>query len=104
MQGKIKEKGISRVSVYFNEQELQAIALEAEKAGFRRVGIPIKKQLPHGFSGQWVANTDGIGVFLKKKCFTYWVEHHAERLQELAELTQQEKELAERKKRLGGAL
>lgn len=100
MQGKIKEKGIFRVSVYFNENDLLSLAKEAEKLGFRRVGIPIKKQLPHGFSGQWVANTDGISRLLKF-CHNYYKDHYADRLREQAELEQREKEIQELKKQKG---
>jgi hypothetical protein len=47
------------------------------------------------------ANTDGISKYLKH-CQKYYVAHESQRLQELAELSMKEKELAERKKRLGG--
>jgi hypothetical protein len=92
-----------RVRVYFNQDSFKAIALEAEKAGFRRGGLQIFNQREHGFAGQVDANTDGISKYLKH-CQAYYVAHEAQRLQELAEIAMKERDIAERKKRLGGAL
>ena len=100
MQGKIKEKGIFRISVYFNEQKVQELVKDAEKMGFRRLGIPFKRQKPNGFANEWLANTDGIGRFLKH-CWQYYKENEAERAALGAKLLFQEKELQEQKKKLG---
>lgn len=100
MQGKIKKKGICRVAVYFSKAELASVAADAEKANFRRVGIPISKQKEHGFGDEWLANTDGISRFLKYT-LRYWREHETERLQEAAKLAEEERALAERKRKLG---
>ena len=100
MQGKIKKKGIYRVSVYFNEQELTSLAAEAEKAKFRRVGIPIRKQKEHGFGDEWQANTDGISRFLKYT-LAYWRDHEKERLEQAAALAERERALQAEKKKLG---
>lgn len=93
MNGKIKNKGIFRVSVYFNEVDLTAIAKDAEKAQFRRMGIPIKRQKPHGMADEWLANTDGIGQFLKM-CYDYWSKNEPARLEAIAENERKMQELA----------
>ena len=93
MNGKTKEKGLFRVAIYFNEADLSAIAKDAEKAGKRTVGIPIKRQKPHGMADEWLANTDGIGRFLKT-CYDYWKTEEPRRLEALAEAKKQ-KEAAE---------
>jgi hypothetical protein len=104
MNGKIKQKGLFRVSAYFNETEIQTLATEAEKLGYRRVGIPLKKQKPNGFSGEWVANTDGIAPMLKFFA-EYYRRTEAQRLQQAADIARQEQALAEQKHKLGlGAL
>ncbi len=95
MVGKIKQKGLFPVRVYLTEGEITPMVKEAEKAGFRRVGIPIKRQKPHGLASEWLANADGVGPFLKA-CFTYYCAHEAERLKEAAEIAAQKRELAER--------
>ncbi len=99
MNGKLKGKGLYRVSVYFNEADLTRIVKDAEKAGFRRVGIPIKIQKPHGMADEWLANTDGIGRLLKT-CYEYWKEEEPRRLEALAETERQLKELEAKKKAL----
>jgi len=100
MNGKIKQKGLFRVSLYFNEPELTSMALEAERLHFRTVGIPIKKQKPNGFANEWLANTDGVGKLLKY-CYAYWKDAEPKRLEELAEISRQKKELEAKEKRLG---
>lgn len=100
MVGKIKGKGLFRVSVYFSERDLALLVKETEKAGFRRVGIPIKIQKPHGLPNEWLANTDGVSRFLKH-CVEYWRMHETERLEEAAKIAEQERLLAERKVKLG---
>ena len=101
MNGKTKDKGLFRVAIYFNEADLTSIAKDAEKAGKRKVGIPIKKQKPHGMADEWLANTDGIGRFLKY-CYKYWKDEEPKRLETLAQIERQEQELAARKKALQG--
>jgi hypothetical protein len=100
MAGKMKDKGLFRVSVYFSESDLASLVKETEKAGFRRVGIPIKIQKPHGLPDEWLANTDGVSRFLKH-CVEYWRRHETERLEEATRIAEQERQLAERKVKLG---
>ena len=89
-----------RVRVYFNERTLQAIAQDAEKAGKRRVGLPLFIMKEHGFAGERLANTDGISKFLKH-CWKYWKENEASRLADMAELAQRKKVLEDEMKRKG---
>lgn len=63
------------------------------------MGIPTKKQKPHGLANEWVANTDGIGKLLKN-CYDYWKKNEPERLRELAELQEEQRKLEERKNML----
>lgn len=84
MNGINKNKGLVRVSVYLNEQELVTAAKDSERAGFRRVGIPLKKQKPHGLADEWLANTDGISRLFKMS-WEYWRKAEPERLRALAE-------------------
>ncbi|MBU0592043.1 hypothetical protein KKF81_00230 [Candidatus Micrarchaeota archaeon] len=102
MNGKNKEKGLFRIAVYFNETDLLAIAKDAEELGFRRVGIPIKTQKPHGFANEWLANTDGISKMLK---FAYkeYKKNKPKRLEEQAEALRKLKE-AEEMARVVGAI
>lgn len=101
MVGKLKEKGLVRVSVYLNEQELTAMAQEAEKRGLRRVGLPLRKQKEHGFSHEWEANTDGLSVLLKW-CYDYYRREEPKRLKRLAEISQEIARLEAEKKELSG--
>lgn len=89
-----------RAKVYFNEKSFALVAGDAEKAGKRRGGLQLFTQKEHGFAHERVANTDGVSKFLK---FTwqYWREHESDRLLQAAELARQEKELFEKKKKLG---
>lgn len=100
MTGKAKQKGISIIKVYVNDQLLTSMAFEAEKMRFRRGGLPTKIEKPHGFVNDWVANTDGISKYLKY-CHKYYLEHESDRLAKLAEISRKEKELAEEKKKHG---
>ena len=99
MNGKKKDKGLFRVAIYFNEADLTSIAKDAEKAGKRKVGIPIKKQKPHGKADEWLANTYGIGRFLKS-CYEYWKKAEPQRLKELADTKRQMQELEAKQKAL----
>ena len=99
MNGKNKTKGLFRVSVYFNEADITSLAKDAEKAGFRRVGIPVKIQKPHGLADEWLANTDGMGKMLKN-CWDYWRKMEPERLRALAEVQEEQKRLEARKAEL----
>lgn len=99
MNGKNKGKGLFRVSIYFNENDLALVVKDAEKAGFRRVVVPVKIQKPHGLPDEWLANTDGVGRFLKN-CYDYWKKTAPERLKELAETERQLKELSAKKEAL----
>ena len=103
MNGKNKDKGLFRVSVYFNEKDLATIIKESEKSGFRRVGIPVKIQKPHGMANEWLANTDGASKMLKK-AFAYYVEHEADRIKALAEAMAQAKATQDKVKALGGTV
>lgn len=99
MNGKMKKIGIVRVSVYFGMAELTAIAQDAEKAGLRRVGIPVRIQKPNGFADEWLANTDGIGRFLKQT-YEYYKRHEADRLFEASKLAEARAQLEEKEKEL----
>jgi len=88
------------VKCYFNPTNFQAVAADAERAGKRRGGLLLFTQKPHGFANETQANTDGISRFLKHT-WQYWREHETERLQEAAKLAEEERGLAERKKKLG---
>ena len=83
------------------EPELFAeVAQAAEKAGIRTKGLLLYTVREHGFAGQKNANTDDLSKFFKY-CYNYWKEHEAQRMEEAAKLLQAEKELQERKRRLG---
>jgi hypothetical protein len=88
------------VKVYFNPKSFQSVASDAEKVGKRRGGLQLFTQKSHGFANQLVSNTDGISKFLKHT-WLYWQVHEKERLEEAVKLAQEERELAERKKKLG---
>ena len=88
------------VPVYFNPTTFSEIAKDAVKAGKRGVMIQDKKQVEHGFPGEYTWTIKGIGKFLKS-CWLYWKRNEAERLVEQAKLLREEKELAERKKKAG---
>lgn len=90
----------NRVKVYLKDPELQAMADDAARAGFRREGLPIFVQKKHGFANEKVLNSDGISKFLKF-CYQYWKRNEAERIEKYAELRRKEKELEEEKRRLG---
>lgn len=96
MTSKLKEKNIVRVGVYLGDEELTSIIKDAEKAGFRRMGLPARIKKEHGLQEEWVANLDGISVFLKE-CWAYWRKNEPERLRQLAEVQEQERLLAARK-------
>ncbi len=89
-----------RVKVYLNPALFAEVALQAEKTGFRRKGLPLFTQKPHGFVDEKVANTDGMAKFFKH-CYKFWKESEARRLEEAAKIAQMEKELADRKAKLG---
>ena len=89
------------VKMYLNPELFTEVAEQAEKAGTRRKGLLLYTHKEHGFSHEKLANTDGIAKFFKHT-YRYWVEHEAQRLQELAEIAARENELAMRKKKLGG--
>lgn len=81
-----------RVAVYLNKDELTAMAKEAEQLGFRRVGLPIETQKPHGFSNEKNANTDGVSRLLKY-CHDYWQNNMPKRLERKAALLKEIEEL-----------
>lgn len=88
------------IKVWLNEQTFPVYAEMAEKTGFRRGGLQLYTQKPHGFQNETVANTDGISKYLKF-CHKYYVESEARRLAEAAEIARIEKEIQEKKKLLG---
>ena len=92
MVGKLKQKGLVRVAVYLNKEELTSMAQAAEKRHLRRVGLPTETLKPHGFEGEKVANTDGISLLLKF-CFDYWQKEEPKRLKRKAELLKELEEL-----------
>lgn len=105
LNGKIKKKGIFRVSVYLNEADLTSMADQAHRLKFRRGGIPLKTQKPHGFADEWVANTDGVGLYLKF-CHDYYVQYEGERLNKLADIVRRKQQLEkeeEEQKRVTGS-
>jgi hypothetical protein len=92
MQGKLKEKGLVRVAVYLNKDELSSMAIEAEKLKLRRVGLPTQIQAPHGFANEFHANTDGVSRLLKY-CHAYWQRDLPKRLERKAALLKEVEEL-----------
>jgi len=88
------------VKIYLKPELFAEVAVQAEKALVRRKGLLLYTQKEHGFANEKLANTDGIAKFLKHT-YRYWVEHEAQRLQELAEIAVTESEIAARKKKLG---
>lgn len=79
-----------RVKVYFNPARFKDLADDATAAGFRRGGLRLFVQKPHGFSNEVNANTDGMSRFLKE-CWKFWKEHREEyaRLKKKEELARQ---------------
>ncbi len=98
--GKLADKGLVRVSIYFNEAELAEVGKEAEQAGLRRVGLPVFKQKEHGFEHEKQANTDGIGLYLKF-CRDYYKKTTVWRLAEAQDIAIEEQKLLERKRKNG---
>jgi len=92
LQGKLKEKGLARVSVYLNKDELSSMAQMAERLGYRRVGLPLEVKAEHGFSNEMVSNTDGISRVLKF-CFEYYAADYPKRLAKKAALQKEIDEL-----------
>jgi 2-iminoacetate synthase ThiH len=88
------------VPVYFNPDALTEIAKDAAEMKFRPVLLQSSKQKEHGFADEIVYQRKGIGRMLKY-CWNYWKQHEAERLTEKAKLAQDERELLEKKKKLG---
>jgi len=88
MVGKLKQKGLVRVAVYLNKEELTSMARVAEKLGLRRVGLPTETLKSHGFEGETEANTDGVSKVLKF-CFEYWMKEEPKRLKRKAEIKQE---------------
>lgn len=88
------------VKCYFNEQSFASVVADAEKAGKRRRGLQLFTQKEHSIGDVRVSNTDGISRFLKY-CWQYWKEHESDRLREIAEVKETERQIQERKKRLG---
>ena len=88
------------VKIYLKPALFAEMAQQAEKADKRRKGLLLFTQKEHGFCHEKLANTDGIARFLKHT-YRYWVEHETQRLQELAELEVEERNIQERKKKLG---
>lgn len=97
---KKKRKKQLRVKVYLTDKLFAEIIEQAEKAGFRRKGLLAYTQKKHGFADEKVANTDGIAKFMKY-CYSYWKDSEYKRHEEALRIAQQEKELAEKKARLG---
>lgn len=89
-----------KVKIYLNPGLYLEVIEEAEKAGIRRKGLPPYTQKPHGFANEKRANTDKIAKYLKF-CHRYRKEHEAVLLEEAANLARQEKEIADKKKKLG---
>lgn len=89
-----------KVRLYLKPELFSEMCKEAEKAGCRRKGLQLTTQKEHGFSHERLANTDGLGKFLKY-CYNYYMEHEAQRLEEAAQIKRQEMELEERKKKIG---
>jgi hypothetical protein len=90
------------VQVYLNEKRFAEEAKRAEKAGKRRGGSILYRQLEHGFSNQKVANTKGLAKYYKM-CSDYWQEHEAERLQEEAMLKAEKQRIEEELKKRGAS-
>lgn len=88
------------VSVWFNPKTFAEVSVDAKKAGKRPVPIHDQVVKEHGFHGEKVWQQKGIGPFLKS-CWKYWVKHESERMLEAAELLRQERDIKERKEKLG---
>lgn len=59
------KKELVCVKVYFNRKAWPAVTNLAVESKCRRVGLKLFTQKKNGFSGQEVANTDGVARFLK---------------------------------------
>lgn len=88
------------IKVYFNPKNYPLVIDDAERSGKRHRGLQLYTQKEHGFADEKVANTDGVGRFLKF-CWQYWREHESDRLRMAAEIAEREKQLLAEKKRLG---
>lgn len=100
MQGKTKQKGLFLVKVWLGEEDFKAMAQLAEKLGFRKVGLPLKTQKPHGFADEWRANTNGISQTYKA-LKEYHDKTEAWRLSEAARIAQARQELEQEAARKG---
>ena len=95
------------VKVYLNQELFLEIIKQAEKTGKRRMGLIPYTQKDHGFAHEKLANTDGIGRYLKHT-HRYFVENEAERLRKAVEIEtrkaailKESAKLEDEKKRLG---
>lgn len=80
------------VKVYMSQEDFQAYAKLAERAGKRRVGLLLYTQKPKGFANEKLANTDGIARFLKM-AGEFWGEHQDELEAEAKKLREDQERL-----------
>lgn len=95
------------VQVYLNQVKFRRYVQMAEKIGTRRTGLLFKPKKQRSmvtegdhFEPELTANKKGLSKAFQKAA-DYYLEHEAERLAEQARLAQEEKELLEKKKKLG---
>jgi len=88
------------IKTYWKPEEFAEVAKFAERAGKRRGGLLLYIKKPHGFADEMLAHTTGCAKFLKYAAYA-WADREADRLEQAAEIKQQEKEIAEKKAKLG---
>jgi hypothetical protein len=91
------------ISLYPSETDFRRWNDAAVKMGLRRPPVFFRtkiKKTKTGFIEIKVANTKNMAKFARNT-IEYYIQHEAERLLEKAKLAQEEKELLERKKKLG---
>lgn len=89
------------VQVYFPKDMFPVLVKEAEDLGFRRRGISLYKQKPHGFAGETIEDKKGVAKLLKFYR-GYYLKTEPERLRKLAEIGEEEKRLAREKQQIAG--
>ena len=101
-QGDYKKEGKKKIciKVYLNDHNFPRYAKLAERTGKRRGGLQLFVQKKNGFAGEMLANTDGLSKFFKFAA-DYWEASDAHRLSEAADIARGEKDLADRKRKLG---
>lgn len=89
------------IQAYFPKKMFPVLVKEAEDLGFRRRGISLYKQKPHGFAGETIEDKKGIAKTLKFYR-EYYLKAEPERLRKLAELGEEQKRIEKEKLQLTG--